>query len=89
MEQTQQTVVIVLTDEALIYERREVPGDYADEAIRQLNAEVSNFAGATQATWRRAITYREPLNTVCGACGTRRCWCGVSRLSFHREEARR
>jgi hypothetical protein len=46
MEQTQQTVVIVLTDEALIYERREVPGDYADEAIRQLNAEVSNFAGA-------------------------------------------
>jgi hypothetical protein len=89
MEQTQQTVVIVLTDEALIYERREIAADYADEAIRQLNAEISNFAPETKAAWRRGITYSEPVNALCGACGTRRCWCGVSRLSFHREEARR
>lgn len=82
-------VLLVLTDEVLIYERRDVPADYADDALRQLNAEISNFAPETKPRWRRAITFREPLNTVCGACGTRRCWCGVSRLRSRSQEARR
>jgi hypothetical protein len=81
-------VLIVLTDEVLIYERREVPVNLADDNLRQLNAEISNFAPETKAQWRRAISFREPLNTLCGACGSRRCWCGVNRLTF-RGEARR
>lgn len=82
-------VLIVLTDEVLIYERREVLADVADDRLRQLNAEIANFAPATSTRWRRAITFSEPLNTLCGACGSRRCWCGVNRLTFRSSEARR
>jgi hypothetical protein len=84
-----QQVEIVLTDEVLIFERREVHAELADDNLRQLNAEISNFAPETKAQWRRAITFSEPLDTLCGACGSRRCWCGVNRLTFRSDEARR
>lgn len=69
------SVLIVLTDEALIYECREVPGDYADDAIRQLNAEVSHFAPETKTSWRRAITYRDRVKKICLCCGQAECLC--------------
>lgn len=56
-------VLLVLTDEALIYERRAVAADYADEAIKQLNSDLA----AKGVRWRRAISYSDP-NTLC-ECG--------------------
>lgn len=77
-------VLIVLTDEDQIFQRDTVPADEVDAVIERRNRAVA----VPELRWRRAITFREPLNTLCGACGTRRCWCGVNRL-VHRSEARR
>jgi hypothetical protein len=82
----QPKVLLVLTDEELIYERREVPADYVDEALKLLNGDLA----ASSIKWRRGIVNcSAPLNSLCGSCGSRRCWCGVSRSRTFGQEPRR
>lgn len=56
-----------------IQARITAPADRADRVADALNSTLIGTA-----RWRRAVTYSEPLNTLCSTCGTRHCGCNHS-----------